>query len=58
MLVKHNIFFQDLSFDTQTKIIESVKNELIKEYCLSPDEVDEEADYYINTHNFVHEYII
>ncbi len=56
MLVRHNIFFQDLNFDTQTQIIESVKNELIKEYFFNPDEAEEEADYYINAHNFVHEY--
>ena len=58
MLVKHNIYFQNLNFDTQTEIIQKIVNYLICEEGLNDMQAQEQADYYINTHNWVFEYAI
>ena len=58
MLIKHNIYFQDLRFDTQSQIIQEVTNKLICEEGLTDKEAQEEADYYINTHNFANEFVM
>ena len=58
MLFKTNIYFQDLNFNTQSEIIQEITNTLICEKNLTDDMAQEEADYYINTHNFGNEYAI
>ena len=47
-----------LSFDTQSEIIQEVTNKLICEEGLTDKDAQEEADYYINTHNFANEFLM
>jgi len=42
----------------QSEIFQEVTNRLIAEECVSEGYAEEEADYYINTHNFALEYRI
>jgi len=58
MLIKKDIYFQDLSADLQSEIFREVANRLIAEECISEGYAEEEADYYINAHNFALEYKI
>jgi len=58
MILKKDIFFQDLSFDLQSEIIQQVTNYLIVEEGVGDEVAQEEADHYINTHNFSIEYKI
>ncbi len=58
MILKKNVFFQDLSFDLQSEIFQEVANYLIVEEGADERFAQEEADHYINTHNFSIEYKI
>jgi len=58
MIVKKDIFFQDLSFDLQSEILQQVTNYLLVEGGVNEDYAQEEADHYINTHNYSIEYKI
>jgi len=63
--MKQNIYFQNLNQEIQQEIIEKLQNELkdeIREVVESG--INEETaklevvDYYINTHNFVNEFVL
>ena len=58
MLLKMDIYFQDLSFDTQSQVIQNIVNSLIVEQGLSDEEAEEQADHYINTHNFSNKFVM
>jgi len=58
MIVKKEIFFQDLSFDLQSEILQEVTNCLIVEEGADEHFAQEKADHYINTHNYSIEYKI
>ncbi len=58
MILKKNVFFQDLSFDLQSEIFQEVANYMIVEEGADERFAQEEADHYINTHNFSIEYKI
>ncbi len=66
-MVKLNIYFQDLKEDTQGELWQAIQKELLSrsqiEYKQEDEteeefnqRLEEETDYYINTHNFANEF--
>ncbi len=68
-MVKLNIYFQDLKEDTQGELWQAIQKELLSrsqiEYKQEDEteeefkqRLEEETDYYINSHNFANEFYL
>jgi hypothetical protein len=57
MLIKRNIYFQDLREDIREEILSEV-TQIFQQNGLDGEFAQEEANSYINTHNFCNEFAL